>query len=67
MKVFTPDGTELMTITSVEPTAEGILIAGTIMGAMPLKGQILPAELQAGMKFLGLKLIWRGIKMMFGK
>jgi hypothetical protein len=67
MRIFTPDGTELMTITSIEATAEGILIGGTIMGAMPMKGQILPGELQVGMKFLGPKLIWRGIKMLFGK
>jgi hypothetical protein len=67
VKVFTPDGTELMTITTVEATPEGILIAGTIMGAMPLKGLIQPGELRAGMKFLSPKLIWRAILMLFGK
>jgi hypothetical protein len=67
MRVFTPDGTELMTITSVEATAEGILIGGTIMGAMPLKGLISPCELQAGRKFINLGLIWRALRMLFGK
>jgi hypothetical protein len=56
-----------MTITTVEATPEGILIAGTIMGAMPLKGLIQPGELRAGMKFLSPKLIWRAILMLFGK
>lgn len=67
MKIFTPEGTELMTITSVETTETGIVIGGTIMGAMPMKGVIKAAELKAGRKFLSAALIWRGLKMFFGK
>ena len=67
MKVFTPEGTELMTITSVEATDAGILIGGTIMGAMPMRGVIRGAELRAGRKFLSMKLAWKAIRMMFGK
>jgi len=67
MHVFTPEGTELMMITSVEATAEGIIIGGTIMGAMPMKGLIKPAELQAGRKFLSVQLAWRAVRMLFGK
>lgn len=67
MRVFTPDGTELMTITSVQATNEGIVIGGTIMGAMPMKGLINPKELRSGRKFISIKLILRAIKMFFGK
>lgn len=65
MRVFTPDGTELMVIETVEPFENGIAIGGTIMGAMPLKGVIRPAELRRGMRFMSLKLIWAGIAMFF--
>jgi hypothetical protein len=65
MRIFTQEGTELMTITSVEPRDGGIVIAGTIMGAMPMTGVIRPAELRAGRKFLSLKLIAAGIAMLF--
>lgn len=64
MKIFTPEGTELMTIESVTPSADGIVIAGTIMGAMPLKGVIRAAELRAGRRFISLKLIWTGLVML---
>lgn len=67
MKIYTPEGTELMMITSIEPTEAGIVISGTIMGAMPMKGVIRPAELKSGRKFLSGKLTWRGLKMFFGK
>ena len=67
MKIFTPDGSELMTITSVEATAEGIVIGGTIMGAMPMKGIIRPEEMKAGRKFLNFALVMRALKMFFGR
>lgn len=65
MRVFTPEGTDLMTITSVEATKDGIVIGGTIMGAMPMKGLIKANELQAGRKFLSFRLILRALKMFF--
>ena len=67
MKVFTPEGTELMTIETVEPTAAGIVIGGTIMGAMPMRGLIRPAELRASRRFLSIALIKRGVMMFFGR
>jgi hypothetical protein len=66
MKVFTPEGTELMTITSVEATPGGIVIGGTIMGAMPMKGVIRPSELRAGRRFVSFKLAWRALMMLLG-
>lgn len=67
MKVFTPEGTELMTITSVEATDAGIVIGGTIMGAMPMRGVIRGEELRAGRTFVSWKLIMKAIRMLFGR
>ncbi len=67
MKVFTPEGTELMTIETVEATEAGIVIGGTIMGAMPMRGVIRPAELKSGRRFLSFALIKRAVAMFFGR
>ena len=67
MKIFTPDGSELMTIETVEATEAGIVIGGRIMGAMPMKGVIRPAEFKAGKRFLSFSVIRRGLLMFFGR
>lgn len=67
MKIFTPEGTELMVIDSVAPSPEGIVVAGTIMGAMPLKGVIRPAELRAARRFLSARLVWAALRMLLGR
>jgi len=65
MRLYTTDGTELMSVNSIEPHEQGILIDGVIMGAMPMKGIVRPAELRAMRKLVGLKLIWQAFKMLF--
>ncbi len=67
MKIFTPEGSELITVTAVEPFENGIAISGTIMGAMPMKGVLRPAEMRAGVKFASLKLIFTLLAMLFRK
>jgi hypothetical protein len=67
MKILTPEGAELMSITSVEMTPQGIVIGGTIMGALPMKGLIVAVELKAGRKFVTMGLVWRALKMLFGR
>ena len=64
MRIFTPEGTDLMTITSVEATKDGIVIGGTIMGAMPMKGLIRANELRAGRRFASVGVIARAFKML---
>lgn len=64
MKIFTQDGTELITITSVSPADDTIVIAGTIMGAMPMTGVLRGDELRAGSRFVTLKLIATALRML---
>ncbi|WP_315732571.1 MULTISPECIES: hypothetical protein [unclassified Bradyrhizobium] len=54
-----------MTITSVEATKDGIVVGGTIMGAMPMKGVLRGDELRAGYRFLSWALVMRGLRMVF--
>jgi hypothetical protein len=65
MNIYTPDGTELMSVASITPHEDGILIDGIIMGAMPMRGVVRPAELRALRKLISAKLIWATVVMLF--
>jgi hypothetical protein len=52
VKLYTPDNSELIEISAVEPSPDGLLIKGTIMGAMPMKALLRPAELRRGFRLL---------------
>jgi hypothetical protein len=65
MKFFTPERAELIVITAVDPHPEGLIISGKIMGAMPMKAVLTPAQLRAGFKFLSVKLVMTLIGMLF--
>jgi hypothetical protein len=67
VRIYTPDGTELMSVTAITPHENGILIDGVIMGAMPMKGVVRPAELRAMRRLIGLRLVWRGLAMLFSR
>jgi hypothetical protein len=66
MKLYNPDGTELMTITGVKPAGSCLMIEGSLFGGMPIRTQLRPAEARAGLKLLSLgkwlfliSLLWR--------
>ncbi|MSQ73407.1 MAG: hypothetical protein EXR27_19335 [Betaproteobacteria bacterium] len=65
MKLHTPDGSELMDVTSVAPHPEGLLIEGQIMGALPMKAVLRPAELRRGLRFLRPGLVLALVAMLF--
>lgn len=65
MHLYTTDGTELMSVTAITPHGDGILIDGVIMGAMPMKGVLRPADLRAMRKLISLKLVWTALCMLF--
>jgi hypothetical protein len=65
MKLYTPEKTELLEVRSVEPTPEGLVIDGQIMGAMPMKALLTPAELRRGLRFLNLKVAVALVRMLF--
>ena len=65
MKLFTPDNTELIEITSVSPHEDGLQIEGTIMGAMPMKAVLQPVNLRAGLRFVTPRIAWTLFAMLF--
>jgi hypothetical protein len=65
VKLTTPEKTDLMVVERVAPHPDGLLIEGTIMGAMPMKAVLSPQELRRGFRFLKLGTIMALIRMMF--
>lgn len=55
MKVYSPDRSELMTITSITRQGSNLVISGKIMGSMPMKAIIRPEEARRGVRLLGFK------------
>lgn len=67
MKLFTPDGSELIEVTAVSPAEDGVVVEGTIMGAMPMKAVLRPQDLRSGLRFLTPRLAWTLCLMLFRK
>ena len=65
MKLFTPEHSELIEVTDIAPCDEGILISGTIMGAMPMKAILTPVEFRRAFKFASLALGLAFVRMVF--
>ena len=67
MKLYTPDNSELIEISAVVPSPDGLVIEGTIMGAMPMKAVLKPAELRHGFRLLTFRSALAVILMLFRK
>lgn len=67
MKLYSSDGSLLMEIKTIKPHADGLIIEGKIMGAMPMKALLKAEELQAGRKFLTWQLIRRVLGMLLAR
>ena len=67
MKLYTPDNSELIEISAVVPSPDGLVIEGTIMGAMPMKAVLRPSELRRGFRLLTFRSALAGILMLFRK
>ena len=67
MKLYTPDDVELIEVTAVAPHRDGLQVEGTIMGTMPMKAVLRPADLRSGFKFATPALAWTVLKMLFAR
>jgi hypothetical protein len=65
MKLYTAEKTDLLEVQAIETTSEGIVIDGQIMGAMPMKALLTPAELRRGLRFLTPKVLMALVCMLF--
>jgi hypothetical protein len=56
MKLYSPDGSELMRVESLERDGSVLLIKGKVFGAMPMTARLKPAEARKGLKLLNARL-----------
>ena len=56
MKLYSPDGSELMQIQSLERDGDLLLLKGTAFGAMPIVAQLRPEEMRGGLRLLNFRL-----------
>lgn len=52
MKLYNPDNTVLLTVTSIERQDGKLVIRGNIFGTMPVNAQLRPSEARAALKLL---------------
>jgi hypothetical protein len=57
MKLFNPDGSELMRVESIERNGNHIVIRGKVLGAMPMSARLEPEEARRGLKLLNPRLV----------
>lgn len=67
MKFYGPDKSLLIDVEAIKPHPEGIVIEGKIMGAMPMKAVLRPAEMRSAFRFLSWALCARIFRMLFSK
>jgi hypothetical protein len=58
MKIYTPDKSELMSLSSIRREGGDLILSGKIMGTMPMKAVIRPEEARRALALLDLKTIW---------
>lgn len=67
MKLHSTDGSELMTISSLERDGDSLLIRGKVFGAMPMNARLNPAAARAALKLLTPRLIFFLLTLPFRK
>jgi hypothetical protein len=55
MKLYSPDKSELMDISSIERDGEDLVIKGKVFGAMPMAARLRPQEAKKALKLINLR------------
>lgn len=55
MKLYSPDKSELMDVSSIERDGSDLVIKGKVFGAMPMTARLRPEEARKALKLVDLK------------
>ena len=55
MKLYSPDKSELMDVSSIARDGDDLVIKGKVFGAMPMTARLKPAEAKKALKLVDLK------------
>jgi hypothetical protein len=64
MKLYATDNSELMNITSIRTEGRNLVINGTIMGAMPIRAVVKPAEARRALRLMSPRTMIAALLMM---
>jgi hypothetical protein len=65
MKLYTMDNSELMDITSIKAEGRNLIVQGTIMGALPVRAVVKPAEIRLALRLMSPATMFKAFLMLF--
>jgi hypothetical protein len=65
MKLYMTDNSELMEVFRIYPENGNLIVEGTIMGAMPVKAVVKPAEMRRALRLMSFKTMMSAFFMLF--
>lgn len=65
MKLYSSDNSDLMEVSNISRDGSNLVVEGTIMGAMPIRAIVKPAEVRGAFKLMDFKTMWFAFTMLF--
>lgn len=65
MKLYATDNSDLMEVQRIYPQGENLMVEGTIMGAMPIRAVVKPAEIRRALGLMTLRTMLHAFLMLF--
>lgn len=65
MKLYAADNSDLMEVSRIYPDGKNLVIEGTIMGAMPIRAIVKPAEVRKASALMTARTKWHAARMYF--
>lgn len=65
MKLYATDNSELMDVSGIRREGRNLVVDGSIMGAMPIRAVVKPAEIRTAMAMMSFTTLLFAISMLF--
>lgn len=65
MKLYSPDGSELMEISQLERDGNELVIKGQVFTSLPMTARLKPEDARAGLRLLNFRLVLFLISLLF--
>tara|TARA_B110000503_G_scaffold139264_1_gene227287 strand:- start:281 stop:490 length:210 start_codon:yes stop_codon:yes gene_type:complete len=65
MKLYATDNSDLMEVSKITRDGNNLIVEGTIMGAMPIRAVLKPAEIRSVFKVMSIGTLFFALTMLF--
>lgn len=65
MKLYASDNSDLMEVSKISRRGKNIEVEATIMGSVPIRATVKPAEVRQALKLMDFKTLCFGVSMLF--